>query len=308
VSISILIALAACGSSPPEERPDGGSIIARDSGALARDAGSDAGAAPRGDAGTPAGECASPVEGALVYFDDFEDAAAGERFVGRGAGGFAWIDLAWVSASDRIARSGDVSAEFAFEGSEADGAWSQLAFDLGALYREVTLAFALYVPNGEEPYGGAAYRHRGGANNKFFRLFPGPDYEGGYGSGEKVGASFWGQDDGFSHLMDDWAEDGTAAVGPGFAADTVPSFLGAAELGRWTRMRIEVIAATAKGSGPGAIRIYKDGVLVSEEHPDNFTEGQPHAYRFGYLLGTANSGFDEDTFLFADDVCIVALP
>lgn len=244
---------------------------------------------------------------ALVYFDDFESAQPGESVVGRGASGFTWSDAANVAASDENAASGTRAARFTFSAGEGES-WSQLWFDLGGDHRAVTLAFRLYLPNGEEAYGGAAHRLRNRANNKLFRLWP--DSPAAYGSGEKLGASTWGSDDddAAATMMGDWSEDGTAAVGPGFTVAPVASFFGASDRGQWMDLRIEIVAPTAKGSGPAALRTWKNGVLVSEETPDDFTEGEPHAYRFGYLLGTANSGFDEETLLFVDDVCVVAVP
>ena len=163
------------------------------------------------------------------------------------------------------------------------------------------------MPDGSEPYGGAAYRLRNGGNNKLFRLWP--DSAAAYGSGEKLGASTWGADDNDTDatLMGDWTEDGSAAIGPGFTEAPVERFFGAADRGAWMDVRVEVVAAAAKETGRATLRTWKNGALVSEEAPDNFTEGEPHAYRFGYLLGTASSGFDEETSMFVDDVCFVAV-
>lgn len=250
--------------------------------------------------------CQAPDGDALVYFDDFETVELDKSFVGRGENGFLWSDASYVSGSDLNASSGDRAARFMFKAG--DESTAELRFDLGGDYREVSIEFRLYMPNGEEAYGGAAYRHRNLKNNKFFRLWPGSEAD--YDSGEKLGASLWGMEESESEseLQADWSKDGSPAVGPGLTQDPAPNFLGAADQGAWQTIRIDVRAATAKGSGPGALVISKNGVALSEEAPDNYTEGQPHSFRFGYLLGYANSGFDEDTLVFVDDVCVIARP
>lgn len=94
-----------------------------------------------------------------------------------------WIGTTSVSASADRAHAGSYAARFRFAGNTAldADAFSELRFDLGAVYPELWVRYRLYIPDN--------YIHRdatGSDNNKFIRLW-GSTYD----DLEKVGASLW---------------------------------------------------------------------------------------------------------------------
>lgn len=221
--------------------------------------------------------------------------------------GFQWYggqgNLKPVVSSD-IAHTGNNSLKFTFRGvSEDKDSWSEQRFDMGKAYPEVWVQFYIYFPDGSEGIG-PRYIHRMPGNNKFIRL--------------------WGSES--------RRDDGTATVAGGaslFQTKTVSSKIGAeykviyngsitkhmgrygieahpmaidSTLGTWIKYKYHVKAATA-ANNDGVIQIWINDVLVTDEqsldtYPGN---GYLNAYTAGYLLGWANSGFDEDTNIYIDD-------
>lgn len=213
--------------------------------------------------------------------DDFESGALRKPL---------WIDKAWCEVVDGHGVGGGKAARFFFKGSPdpKKDAWAELRFDLGELRTEVWFAYALFIPQN--------YRMKRSANNKFFRIW-GREY----GDADKLGASMWGRQpfDGFARLKGDWDSTGG---GMGEAGKGCDGFITAADLGAWMRIMVHIKAATAEAKG--TMRIWKNGVLVIDNDGtvNSWKEQGVHAYRYGYLLGAANSGFTEDTYLFIDDV------
>ena len=79
-------------------------------------------------------------------------------------------------------------------------------------------------------------------------------------------------------------------------------FITAEDLGKWMSIKIYANAPTDKH--PGTIRIYKNKyVLLDDTNIANVLPGT-QGWRYGYLLGWANSGFREDTAIYMDNVRI----
>jgi len=191
-------------------------------------------------------------------------------------------------------------------------------FNLGALYTKLFIEFDMYIPNGTEPWGGAAYKHRDGLdadgtsgsdNNKFFRIWqrsrsdpsppPGTSSDG-YNSGEKVGASLWRDSANNSEIRADWSSPG-GAIGPKGAPYTRYIDL-STDLGKWMRVKIFVASATATANG--TIKIWKNDTLLIDNTNlvQNYEGLEPRGYQYGYLLGYSNSGFDANTKILIDNV------
>lgn len=224
----------------------------------------------------------------VLFEDDFESGTFGKTVVAASTSTTArWGDRPSVAVVQTRPKAGRYSAQFHFA-NDADGdAWSELRFDLGKLNNAVWMQYDLYIP--------ANYAHRPSGNNKFFRLW-GADY----GDQEKVGASTWDIDSGggICRLNGDWN------TGPGMGehgAGSTP-FIAAADLGTWMTIKIYVKAATATTNG--TLNIWKNGTLVINNTGtmNNYTSGNPHAYRYGYLLGWANTGFTQNTDMYIDNV------
>lgn len=195
---------------------------------------------------------------------------------------------------------GTKSAQFRFVGTAPGGdAGAERRFDLGALYTELTIAFDLYIPDGTEAWGGAAYAHRADSpsNNKFFRLWPAD-----YNDDTKVGASFWTTTDSgvISKTRSEWVQPQNTSIGEAGVARA--AFINNSDRGAWIAVKIYCKAATSTANG--TMRIYKNGALAIDNSNavDNYRAALPEGWRYGYLLGAANSGFDATTYLQIDNV------
>jgi hypothetical protein len=213
-------------------------------------------------------------------------------------GGFDW-QTADPDVTVQAGRGTNASygLQFRFVGVPAGSdSGAECRFDMGALYSEVTIEFDLYVPDGTEAWGGAAYFHRTDSpnNNKFFRLWGST-----YSDREKVGASLWRTASGGSNTNAEWSVGG--GIGENGTSGQRAELIGSADLGAWMAVKFYVKAPTA--STGGIVQIWKNGALLIERaNLANYTEGELHAYRYGYLFGAANSGFDSTTYLIIDNV------
>lgn len=221
---------------------------------------------------------------AVIFKDDFESGGLLTKLTASLTTAL-WGDHPQVSVTADRAVSGSRASKFHF-GSDSN--WAELRFDLGKVYPEVWLSISMYVPSN--------YVHRvggDGPNNKLLRLW-GSDYN----NWEKVGYSTW-PDNGLSSAAADWGGGGPG-VGP--KGQWAGNFIGSSDLGKWMKIKVQAKAATS--STPGTLRLWKNGVLVLNDSNalNNYTEGEPHGYRYGYLLGAANSGFAATTDIYIDDV------
>lgn len=176
-------------------------------------------------------------------------------------------------------------------------------FDLGALYDRLYIEFDMYVPAGTEPWGGAAYAHRNVSpnNNKFLRLWqrsrsdPAGD---GYNSNSKVGFSTLNTSSGISNVISEWTNSGGGIGSEGLPATLISS----ADRGNW--MHIKMFAKAATPTTNGSLLLWKNNNLLidSSNLVGNYSADEPIGYRYGYLLGYANSGFDSNTKILIDNV------
>jgi hypothetical protein len=227
------------------------------------------------------------AEGPVAFFTDgFE---SGD--LTRTENGASWAGSTNTSVQASRGNPGH-ALQYAFSTSAATNA--EQRFDLGALYTELTITFDLYIPNGLEAWGGAAYSHQNTApsNHKFFRLW-GATYD----DQEKIGASLF-YEAGYSELGPEWNTGG----GIGQKLPHGYGFITAADKGTWIAVKIYIKAATA--SSLGDMRIYKNGTLWVDATGtmDSYETGELHAYRYGYLLGAANGGFTGTTYMMIDNV------
>jgi hypothetical protein len=229
------------------------------------------------------------VNAEIIFQDDFE---TGDFSTIRGAAKWGIREKATV-VSDR-AVSGSKSAKFHYPGNvdPTKDAWAELRFDLGALYPEVWIEFNLYIPSN---FVHAAVSPN---NNKFFRLWPAT-----YDDRAKVGASFMVDSTAgnVSRMRAEW-DSGADTKGMTTRGSFAYGLINSQDLGNWMKIRIYVKSATT--STMGTINIWKNGVLVVENAGTvnaYATVPPANAYRYGYLLGWANSGYAADTYLYLDD-------
>jgi hypothetical protein len=222
------------------------------------------------------------------------------------SGGFAWgaaragADTHGyddVLVSSKISHSGSYSLEFLFGGDEDGQAWAEQRFGFTEAQTEVWLEYYLYVPDGTEGWS-AAFAHRVTTHdgNKFFALWGGT-YE---GSDSKVLLSYRYGDAGpesrlypITMLPQGWTRSH-------YEYEYYNIFEGLR--GTWIQYRIYVKSDTAPAAGDGVLRVWQNGALrIDFTGTTSKTGASNVSFRNGYLLGWANSGFDEDTRIFIDD-------
>jgi polysaccharide lyase-like protein len=225
-----------------------------------------------------------PAYANVLFSDSFESGTLNGPF---------WLgsDSTSVSVSTDRASSGAYSAKFTFAGSsslDAD-AFAELRFSLGKVYPELWVKYKMYIPSN--------YKHRnanGSDNNKMIRLW-GISYN----DWEKVGACTW-PNSAYSLLQGDWDWPKKGLIGP--YGEEYANFIDANDLGKWVEVIVHAKAATA--TQKGTLQFWKNGTLIINNlgTVDNYYEGGAHGYRYGYLLGWANSGFTQTTYIYIDDV------
>jgi hypothetical protein len=232
----------------------------------------------------------SSVSGVVIFEDSFTGGDLTKTMSGAKWGGQVNVEVIEVIEVSSVVNEGVV--QFSFKGSSdtSSDAFSELRFDLGKLYPEIWLQFYMYIP--------LNYVHRdaiGSDNNKILRLW-GSDYN----NVEKIGLSTWPGSSNSSRLIADWNRGG-AGIGP--KGPEASSFITESDLGKWMKVRFQVIAASSLSS-PGSMRVWKNDELIIDHYQavDNFYSGEPHSYRYGYLMGWSNSGFNELTKINIDGV------
>ncbi len=241
---------------------------------------------------------------APIFSDGFE---SGDL---EGAEGGSWYGGVRRGVSDEFARTGTYALRFDYPGNEdlAVDSFSEVrATFAGNDAPEIWLEWWLFVP--------ANYEHRdgdGGDNNKFVIV----------GYDDKLHGG-WQEPGGWTTRMEvlpDSAEGahsrGRIVYGnesTGFSSeydldDRRPSgVISDRDRGRWVRYGFHVRLAESIEVRDGEVALYKDGELMAENlgvplagfdfaNPINCFE----------LMGWANSGFDEDTVFYIDDVRVYA--
>lgn len=231
----------------------------------------------------PNNEVAEQEDIGIIFADDF---SSGDFSFTQGNA--KWGSKVRVSV---VEKDGNPAANFTYIGSHdlSEDAFAELRFDLGTVYSELWLSYDLFIPSN--------YHHRDATssdNNKMLRLWHTK-----YGDAEKVGVSAWQNGKGMSVAIADWAKPGQG-VGP--KGEKIEDFINASDLGKW--MRIKVYARAATANKKGTLKLWKNNKLLmnNEGLLDNYAANEKHGYRFGYLLGWSNSGFNEDTHLWIDNV------
>jgi len=199
---------------------------------------------------------------------------------------------------------GQCSAEFTFGGNSdsTDDAWAEWRFQLTKPVTEAWVAWSAYYPGaGDVAKGTAPYVHRAVSpnNNKLLRLWD-EDY-GAYRL--KLGFSLTAG--ALSNITTEYGTNGTGVgrFGSQYARDAISP----AVLGRWIRFVAHVRTATA-ANNDGVIELWQDGVKVitNTTLPIYPSGGLGNYFRYGYLLGWANSGFAETTKVWLAKVVIAS--
>lgn len=236
-----------------------------------------------------------------VFWDDFEgygDLPAPAR---GGNDVFAWGGDSRVRVSDEWARSGEQALRFTFaSGPVGTDAIAEQRFSVDP-FPEVRLDFWLYVPDN--------YQHRrdGSANNKFFRFWNGNGWS--LTSELETNADDYGAS-GFKRFLSE-SENCDGSTNWPSSTPSVRNVIGpgpqyAMQPGTWNHVDIRYRAApscpTPEDNDGGRIEVWINGALVHWIDRGFWARGPAGGMaEAGYLLGWANSGFNEDTVFFIDD-------
>jgi hypothetical protein len=204
-----------------------------------------------------------------------------------------------VSISSERAHSGSKSIRFHFAaGSSGDDAYAEQRFHLGRNMKDVYIRYYIYFPTNYE------HRYVKPSNNKMIRL-----WGDGYDDRVKVGASAFS-----GSISKIKAEARTGGPWPyelmcSGGMDPLPNWMNMGQwiltssmLGKWHCFEWHFKVDT--GSGNGAIEFWVNGEKQFGLNQLSWDGApcSPGYFKNGYLMGWANSGFDNDTDIYIDDV------
>ena len=234
--------------------------------------------------------------GAVFFEDSFE---SGDFTYYDPTSGAGWTGVDYGTANEEPEvntvkpHTGTYSASFTFEGNSdlGDDAFSELRYTLGTQQTEVYMSYWIYFP------ANYTTRDSGGANNnKLIRLWGDDEVN----DDTRVGmSSSLGDKVFFEAKESGWPLelDCGGTMDPLEGSDT------------WNIIKdqwvyIEMHLKLDSGSGDGALQLWINNVLVSNNTNLSWIDAPCASgfFRHGYLLGWANSGFDEDTTVYIDDV------
>jgi len=270
-----------------------------------------------GGPGTPV--TGNPSAPAPVFEDSFEGGVPSEPRNGYGWLGYKPAAGEGVAVSRDLARSGSGSMRFTYSGNAdpcADS-WAEQRFTLGENLTEVWLEYYIYMPTGAEGKGARFFHRRpvcpresdpNGtiSNNKFFALWASNYDVRAAPGGMKVLFEYQrtsGPGDGDSQLYGMWCNDDKLCSNWGAENGRWDPAFTSSMRGRWVQVRIHTRAADSKAASNGVLQLWVDGAQrINMQNLDLAPEaGGERWFRNGYLMGWANSGFDQPTAIYVDD-------
>ncbi|MEP4532851.1 MAG: heparin lyase I family protein [Saccharospirillum sp.] len=258
----------------------------------------------------------------MEFSDSFETDTPGGRPDADSSSVFNWTDSSSARVSNDRAYTGQNSMSFTFEGNidTSKDSFSEQRFSFDKKYSELWIRYKMWVPEN--------YVHRnpdGASNNKGLINLWGGSYS---GYTPAVSLHFERKSTGESYLYSAWRANGTATFNfydpnnltPNSGLSNAPVGISFADRGTWIDWVINVKTSTVpiamsdwkSGQGNGVVRVWKNGSLILNifnAHnyyggSSNDAGGSGDGWNAGYLLGWANSGFDEDTNIYIDDFLI----
>jgi hypothetical protein len=233
---------------------------------------------------------ALPASSAVLFQDSFESNARSLT-----SNGISWGDSTDnVRVSSARALTGNYALEFPFAGVPmGSDSFEEQRINFGKAYNEIWVKYDLYVPSN--------YYHRsdGASNNKFFAIFNN-DYRPGY----QVNFSLAPISGGGSKVEVHYYRNGTEQGVTGGA-----TVFSAADLGKWHRIVMHFKVPTSLTSSDGVQELWKNGqqIYSTKTQASNGTSGLNYIDE-AYILGWANSGFNERTVMYVDDVVVSDTP
>lgn len=228
----------------------------------------------------------------IIFTDNFDSSARAPT-----QNGASWGGNRRTAVSASQASSGNYSLEFTFEGgpSGADAfAEQRISLPPRPAY---WFKYRLYIPQN--------YAHRTqateGTNNKFLAVYRDP-----YGApGFQVNFSLQPNGNGGSHLDAHHYRDGREQRIRRAAND----FITSSDRGKWIEIVAEIRVPSSPSAYDGVMRLTKNGQVVASITDLGSWGGEGMNYiDEAYFLGWANSGFDQTTLMYIDDVEISDTP
>lgn len=256
-----------------------------------------------------------PASGLQYIFSD--DFSSGNKL--KTENGFQWTQhfMASVFPSTDNPKNGTHSLKVVYPASDD---WTEQGFSLGGMYTRVVLQYDLYIPDGTESWGGAAWNNveeSSGNNNKIIRFHP-------IGSApEPMGASYWpstladpANPVGDSDMRLLWSNIGTNTIS---YKSAYKRYVSDAERGVWTHWKWDVKFPSRQfatdAESDGWLKLYKNGALFLESSMNNYESdviGEDnyfnHGIGEGYLFGWLNNPFQETTITFIDNFRVEGTP
>lgn len=212
--------------------------------------------------------------------------------------GVSWIASQATAVNNGQAASGQYSLRFSFAGvprGEDSFAEQRIALPSKPAY---WFKYKLYVP--------ANYAHRSDSysNNKFLAVYQSPYQK--ENSGFQVNFSLQPNGSGGSNVEVHHYNNGSE--GP-VRWDVVKNFISDADKGKWMDLIAEVRVPASASSADGIMRLWKNGQqVVNITNLASWGGSGKNYIDQAYFLGWANSGFDQTTLMYIDDVQISDTP
>lgn len=227
-----------------------------------------------------------PAPAGVLFSDGFESGSFASS-----QNGISWGGGNSTSVSSQRAYNGRYSLRFTFEsGRSGDDAFAEQRIRLPQR-NEYWFKYRLYIPSN--------YHHRsdGASNNKFIAVYRDP-----YSSpGFQINLTLYPNSSGGSDVRVHYYNNGSEWSPRSIAS----KFIDAADKGAWMEVVVQVKVPSSSSSNDGIVRLWKNGKLVGGVTDLASWGGSGENYiSEAYLLGWANSGFNEETVLYIDDVAI----
>ncbi|WP_444997408.1 heparin lyase I family protein [Aliikangiella sp. IMCC44359] len=226
-----------------------------------------------------------------LFYDGFESGDLSHT-----ENGVSYAGSTYTSVSMEKPQSGSYSLRFSFVGrADGEDAFAEQRMKYSQT-GELWIQYDLYIPDN--------YSHRtqnGAANNKFLAVYK-SDYR--Y-PGFNINWSLSPNGNGGSNLSLHRFRNGSEQPSISPSGGLGENFLSAADRGNWVSIIARIKAPSNESAYDGVMQMWKNGNLVCDETELNNYGGTDENYMDElYLLGWSNSGYDEDTVFYIDNIKI----
>ncbi len=221
--------------------------------------------------------------------DGFE---SGDRSASTGGGYWGDYTPSTTTISTEMAHSGSHSLRFQFNGNsdQTADAWAEQRAVLPQI-NEFWGRMYVYIPTN--------YSHRNVSpnNNKFWAIYANPYTSPGFQINLSLSAASGGNSNLDIHRYHNGSEKPAMTV--------FNNFIATVDRGKWMEVMVRVKVPTSSTANDGIVQVWKNGVqVVSYTNLDMYGSAGRNYINEMYLLGWSNSGFDQTTVMYIDDVVI----